>query len=126
GRVEHGERLAVLADDLRELDAELAAGTLAEREYAEAKTELQRQALAIQDGAGRPTAASSRASWAPALVIAVALPLLSVVLYVAMGQSTALITPTRSAASTSAAPHARDGGQMQAMTARLRQRLEDN
>src|SRR5699024_6203041 len=31
-----------------------------------------------------------------------------------------------SAASTSAAPHARDGGQMQAMTARLRQRLEDN
>lgn len=85
-----GEDLTVLADGMRELDAELAAGDVNQAEYDRARTELERQALRSERSAQAQAQSSQRANWTVALATAIALPLLAGTLYLAVGQPAAL------------------------------------
>lgn len=122
---DNSERFAVLSDSMRELDMEFEAGTLERGEYEEAKTELQRQAVDADDAPRQPAARTGRTVWAPTLVVAVVVPLLAVVLYVAMGQPAAVLAGATGAV---VAQGADDPGadHVQAMIASLRQRLQED
>lgn len=82
--------LAVLADRLRELEAEHAAGALGDAEHERAREELQRQALQAQREAAPDEGASLRANWGAALATAIALPLAAALLYAAIGTPAAI------------------------------------
>lgn len=81
-----GQDLMVLADGLRELDAERAAGDMGAPEYERARLDLERQALQSQQAADINVEGSLRANWGVALVTAIALPLLAGGLYLSIGQ----------------------------------------
>lgn len=85
-----GEDLAVLADGMRELDAELAAGEVHQAEYERARVELERQALRSGQVEQARQQSSQRANWGVALVTAIVLPLLTAMLYLSVGQPAAL------------------------------------
>src|SRR5699024_4566573 len=122
-------RLAVLADDMRELDAELAAGTLGRGEYDESRQELERQTLEADAAARRQADSVRLTAWVPAMTAAVALPLLALMLYLAEGQPTAIGGGVSSAGGMAdvIAEHA-DGAanaDLGRMITRLRQRLDN-
>ncbi len=79
--------LAVLKDQLAELEADLAAGTLPRDQYQQARQDLERRALEeTRDAAAHVTAAGNMApaSWT-AVVLAFAIPALAAILYVSIG-----------------------------------------
>lgn len=78
--------LAVLADRLRELETEHRAGTLGAAEYAQAREELERQALQTQQQARAEEGANLRVNWGAALATAIVLPLAVAVLYAGVGE----------------------------------------
>ncbi len=86
----------IYRDQLAELDRDLAAGTLAETDHAQARGELQRRLL-------DDTSVTEAAATAPAsartttLVIALAVPLLAAALYTQLGQPAALDPAARQA-----------------------------
>lgn len=82
--------LAVLADRLREIDAEHAAGTLGDAEHERARQELERQALQAREDAPAHDPASLRANWGAALATAIALPLAAALLYASVGTPAAI------------------------------------
>lgn len=121
------ESLTVLADGMRELDAELAAGTLSDVEHQNARQELQRQALQVQlcdDQAGQ---ANLRANWGAALGTAIALPLLVALLYGVVGQPSAMSAPGVQARAPAQAtePHASDDRAIAALSERLAKNASD-
>jgi cytochrome c-type biogenesis protein CcmH len=79
----------IYRDQLAELDRDLAAGTLAEADHAQARAELQRRLLDDAGTADAPVTAASGVR-TTALLIALAVPLLAGVLYAALGQPAAL------------------------------------
>jgi cytochrome c-type biogenesis protein CcmH len=109
--------LAVHRDQLRELDADLAAGTLAQSDYDRARMEVEKRALEEAGVAEAP----AKKSFPPRAVaaVAVALPLLAIVVYLAVGNLRAL-DPRQVAA---AQPGMRD---IEAMVQQLADRLEKN
>ena len=104
----------IYRDQLAELDRDLAAGTLAEADHAQARSELQRRLLDDAGTAETPVAAVSGArttTW----LIALSVPLLAGALYAALGKPAALD------------PVARQGttqGEVVKMVATLAARLE--
>ncbi|HMN22083.1 MAG TPA: c-type cytochrome biogenesis protein CcmI [Ottowia sp.] len=82
--------LAVLADRLREIDAEHAAGTLGDAEHERARLELERQALQARQDAPANEPASLRVNWGAALATAITLPLAAALLYAAVGTPEAI------------------------------------
>jgi len=82
--------LAVLADRLRELDAERAAGTLSDDEHRHARQELERQALLSEQQAQTDDRGNLRTNWGAALVTAIVLPLGVALLYAGVGQPSAI------------------------------------
>jgi cytochrome c-type biogenesis protein CcmH len=76
--------LSVHRDQLRELDADLAAGTLAQADYDRARMEVERRALeeAQEERSRAPAGTLSRKG---ALSLAAVLPLLALAVYVAVG-----------------------------------------
>lgn len=80
--------LRILREQLAELDAELAAGSLAPEQHAGARAELERRVLEETRAAeAAPAAAGGRRS---ALVLAVAVPALAVLLYAQLGNRAGL------------------------------------
>ena len=77
--------VAILRDQVSELDADLASGTMPREEYDEARRELERRVLdeAKSDGAA-DSAPPQSAAWTAAIV-AGAVPLVAMVLYVVLG-----------------------------------------
>lgn len=110
--------LAILRHQLAELEADRTGGTLSDDQYQQARTELERRVL---DEAPRPAPAGVAAPrgvrWT-AVVLGLALPSASVVLYLALGNLDALMRPTAGGDHT-AAPE-----QVEVMVARLAARLE--
>jgi cytochrome c-type biogenesis protein CcmH len=107
--------VAIYRDQLRELDADLAAGTLAREDYERARAEL--EARALRD-AGQPDAPAVRPSgrgfaWA----LAGAVPLAAVALYVLVGNPGAIDRDAQLHASRA---------QVEAMVERLAARLREN
>lgn len=114
------ESLTVLADGVRELDAELASGRSTRAEYEQACRDLELQALEADAAASARRGGDARAGWSAALAAGIALPLAATILYVALGQPSALL-----AAGTGA--HAGVGqAQMDGAIEALSRRLEDN
>lgn len=112
-----GEDLTVLADGMRELQAEKSAGELTDAEYESARIELERQALQSQQRMQASEQSSLRANWGAALATAIVLPLLATMLYLTVGQPAAL-TGTQVPGNQIAA-HAPDDAAVAALQARL-------
>lgn len=120
----HGEDLTVLADGMRELDAELAAADVDQAEYDRARTELERQALRSAQAAQAQAQSSQRANWAVALATAIALPLLAATLYLTVGQPAA-IGSANALAQAGGAPQAPDEATIAALKARVAKDAQD-
>lgn len=109
--------LSVHRDQLRELDADLAAGTLAQADYDRARAEIERRALEeSQEDRPAPARALPRRA---ALSAVAALPLLALAVYVAVGDLRGLDPQQRQGASIGMQ-------EIEAMVQRLADRLAQN
>jgi cytochrome c-type biogenesis protein CcmH len=116
--------LAVLRDQLRELDADLAAGVIDAAGYRSAKQELERRVLEdVKPGAVAVTGRTSGAMTAG--LIGLAVPLLAVSLYLVLG-SPAGLDPAKVAAAPNDQTHAVTEDQIVEMIAALSKRLQDS
>lgn len=115
----------VLRDQLHDLETEKRAGRLDEDFFGQEKADLERRA--IEDGASRDMAVAAGDGRRPWLVVimVLAVPLLSIGLYRLMGTPDAA-TGQPQAEATAGANHAVTPEQIQAMVAKLAQRLQDN
>jgi len=119
--------VAILRDQLKELDADLANGTIPQAQYDQAKAELEHRVLeesrASPGGATQlPTAAGA---WTAAILGGV-LPIAAVILYIALGSHEAF-GPAGKATATAAAPdaqHDMSPEKVEAMVTALAARLE--
>ncbi|HEU0204497.1 MAG TPA: c-type cytochrome biogenesis protein CcmI, partial [Burkholderiaceae bacterium] len=80
-----GTNLALLKDQLAELEAERARGALAEAQYVEAKNELERRALE-ETPVPAPAPRPMRGVRASAFAIAIVLPIAAALLYLRLGE----------------------------------------
>jgi cytochrome c-type biogenesis protein CcmH len=123
GVAPEASNVAILRDQLRELDADLAAGTMPRDQYEPAKRELEQRVLeesqAIPSAAGAPTQA---AAWTAA-ILGSAIPIAALVLYVALGNHDAF-TPMAARSAKGGADHEVTPQQVEAMAANLAAKLE--
>jgi cytochrome c-type biogenesis protein CcmH len=117
--------LAVFRDQLAELDADLAAGTIGREQWEVARADLQRGLLQDVAGPAAGAPAAVRRSWIAVSTVAVAVPLLSVMIYLSVGNLNGL-EPAKQQASAQGAPHELTREQMEIMLTRLAQRMEAN
>ncbi len=114
--------LAIHRDQLRELDADVRAGTLDAEHYEKARREL--EARLLEDMAvGDAPAAPARHGRGAAIVVSAAVPLLVFALYFAVGNPQALL-PGRAAES--GAAHGMTAQQVEALVERLAARMREN
>jgi cytochrome c-type biogenesis protein CcmH len=116
--------LAVFRDQLAELDADLAAGSIDGEQWEVARGDLQRGLLEAVDVPSAGAPAPAKRSKAAAIAVAVAVPLISISLYLGLGNRQGL-EPAKENAS-QGAPHQLTREQIDTMAARLAQRLESN
>ncbi|MGP1676204.1 MAG: c-type cytochrome biogenesis protein CcmI [Burkholderiales bacterium] len=117
--------LTVFRDQLTELDADLAAGTIEREQWEAARADLQR-GLLEDAGAGaavRVAAPVTRSKVAPIAVL-VAVPLVAIAAYMVLGNPQGLDAAKASVAQ--GAPHGLSQEQIESMVARLAKHLEDN
>ena len=118
--------LTLFRDQIAELDADLAAGTIVRDQWEAARGDLQRGLLeGSADEATVIAALSVARSKMTAIVVAVALPLISVSIYLGLGSPQGL-DPRKASAAAQEAPHELSQGQIEGMVTRLAQRLELN
>lgn len=115
--------LTVLRDELRELDADLAAGTIDAPAYESARHELERRVAEDVQPAVASIASTSNKRWT-AVVTGIAVPVVAVSLYLLLG-SPAGLDPAQAAAPKDQA-HAVTEEQIVNMVAGLAQRLKNN
>ncbi len=108
--------ISIYRDQLRELDADLAAGKLAQSEHAGARAELEARLLADAAAPDAPAARSGGRGLAVAL--GAALPIFAVALYFAVGSPLAIVPQPDT--------HAADTAQLVAMVERLGARLREH
>lgn len=116
--------LAVLRDQLRELDADLAAGSIDAAGYQSAKQELERR-VAEDVKPGATMTAGTAGGGMTAVLIGLAVPLLAVSLYFVLG-SPAGLDPAKVAAAPNDQTHAVTEDQIVEMIAALSKRLQAN
>lgn len=112
--------LAVLRDQLRELDADLAAGVIGPAAHESARLELERRVAEEVGTSDQVSMARAPARWTSAGV-ALAVPLLAAGLYILLGSPLAL----DSVNSVNATPHDAAPQSIEAMVESLAQRLKD-
>lgn len=118
--------LSIHRDQLRELDAERAAGTLDEKQYLSARNELEGNVIADASVPDSGAAASQDGRWVAA-AMALLIPAASIALYVALGSPISINPPAVVAAeSTEGQPHAITPEMIQTMVQRLEQKLQEN
>jgi cytochrome c-type biogenesis protein CcmH len=117
-------RLSVFRDQLAELDADLAAGTIERDQWETARGDLERGLLEDIEALAAKTVAPVGRSKAAAIAVIVAVPLVSVLLYLGLGNSQGLAPAKQIDAQ--GAPHQLTPEQIESMVARLAQRLESN
>ncbi len=113
---------AVYRDQLAELEADRHAGTLNDAQYEHARLELEQRLLDDVAAETPPVVTTTPSSRVAALVAGLAVPLIAVGLYYAVGNPRAL-APV--ALPTDASQHVTPG-QIEAMVAKLAQRLKQN
>jgi cytochrome c-type biogenesis protein CcmH len=107
--------ISIYRDQLRELDADLAAGTLAQADYERARREI--EARLLEDVAIAPEPTPARRSRALAAALAAAIPALGLGLYFLVGNPGALQLEIE---------HQVNARQLEAMVERLAARLRDS
>lgn len=117
GAANDATNVAVYRDQLRELDADLAAGTLARDQYDDARRELEARLLDdVRDsGTGSRVARPGRLA---AITAGIAIPVVSILLYFAVGNPTALSPESGS--------HGVTREQIEDMVGRLAARMKEN
>jgi len=110
-----GANVSVYREQLRELDADLAAGKLERADHARARLEL--EARLLEDLRNPDPAAAPMAARRLALVVGIAVPLLAATVYVLTGNPAAIERQ---------AEHAASAAQLDAMVARLAARLRES
>ncbi|RFC36997.1 MAG: cytochrome c-type biogenesis protein CcmH [Candidatus Nitrotoga sp. LAW] len=116
--------LSVFRDQLRELDADLAAGTLNEVQYQNARSDLESRVLEDSGTAEIVTAPSADSRWGNASIVAlvIAVPLLAISLYFILGTPAGLKPQIPTAAVDEAHPATPE--QFEAMVTWLAERLK--
>jgi len=113
--------LAILKDQLRELEADLAAGTLPQQQYQQAREDLERRAIEeTRDAVVAPAAAPAPARWT-AVALAVAIPLCAAALYWQFGTPEGLAPAAEGQGAGKVTPH-----EVEAMVAKLAARMEQS
>ncbi len=110
--------VALYRDQMKELDADLAAGTLAPQHHEEARREIERRVLEDTAAAAAPAGGSS--ARATALALAFAVPVLAVGIYLAVG------TPGALSPEAAQSDHGVTRVQVEGMVTRLAGRLKEN
>ena len=123
GVAREASNVALLRDQLRELDADLATGTMPRDQYEQAKRELEQRVLeesqAIPQAASAPT---QSAAWTAA-ILGSAIPVTALLLYVALGNHDAF-APTAARSAKAGADHEVTPQQVEAMATNLAAKLE--
>ena len=112
--------LAVLRDQLAELDSDLARGVLSPERYEQSKLELERRVLEEARPASTP-AGSPVASPRTAVILAAVLPIAAVTLYLAVGAPTVLL---REAGVKPGAQHEITREQLEGLVTKLAQQVD--
>ena len=115
-----GSNLSVLRDQVAELDAELAAGSIGAEQHGLARGELERRALEEAGAADTPAAPGARGT---AWVLGVAIPAFAIGVYLAIGNPGGIVGTGSPVADEQAQV---TPGQVEEMVARLAQNLEKN
>ena len=110
--------LAVYRDQLRELEAELAAGKIAPADHQRAKDELQARMLEDMDATSAGAAAPGRAGRGAAIAVGLAVPLCAAALYLLVGSPDAVVPRE--------GPGAMSEVQVEAMVERLAAKMREN
>lgn len=111
-----GANLAIYRDQMRELEADLAAGKLAREDYERSRAEL--EARVLQDVEGRDATVARRGSPVTAALVGVAVPLVALGVYLAVGTPGAVESRIHGEEITAA--------QIESMVERLAARLREN
>src|SRR2546422_11076878 len=111
---------AVYRDQLRELESDLRAGTLAADQYEKARSEIEVRLLA-DVGRGDAPAGSARGTRAAAVVLGLAVPICALAVYVAVGNPRSLAPQAKGETA-----HRLSVQQFEALVSRLATRLKDN
>jgi cytochrome c-type biogenesis protein CcmH len=115
GRLSRSDaNISIYKDQLRELEADLAAGTLGRQDYERARLEL--EARLLEDVPAVEVESAGGSGRRAALAVGIALPLLALAIYLAIGTPRAL-DPREGAP---------DVAQLEAMVARLAAKLREN
>jgi cytochrome c-type biogenesis protein CcmH len=123
GVAREASNVAILRDQLRELDADLAAGTMPRDQYEQAKRELEQRVLEESQAIPRgPIAPTQSAAWTAA-ILGSAIPIGALLLYVALGNHDAF-APMASRSAKGSADHEVTAQQVEAMAASLAAKLE--
>jgi cytochrome c-type biogenesis protein CcmH len=111
--------LAVLKDQLAELDQDLAAGTLPRQQYQQAREDLERRAIEETRDIGAPAAIATAPARGTAIVLAIVIPLCAAGLYWQFGTPDSLTSAAAAHGSGKVTPQ-----EVEAMVAKLAARLE--
>jgi cytochrome c-type biogenesis protein CcmH len=121
GATRDAVNVAVYRDQLRELESDLRAGTLAPDQHEKARGEIEARLLA-DVGKGDAAAQPRRHTRAAALALGLAVPICALAVYVAVGNPRALLPGTAGGANA----HGVSAQQFEAMVSRLAARLKEN
>ena len=121
GATRDAVNVAVYRDQLRELEADLRAGTLAPDQHEKAHREIEARLLADVGGGDAPTQ-SRRHTRAAALALGLAVPICALAVYFAVGNPRALLPQAAEGGN----PHGLSAQQFEALVSRLAARLKDN
>jgi len=111
---------AVYRDQLRELESDLRAGTLAPDQHEKARSEIEARLLA-DVGRGDAPAGSARGTRAAAVALGLAVPICALAVYVAVGNPRSLAPQSAESGSS----HGLSVQQFEALVSRLAARLKD-
>ncbi len=118
--------VSIYRDQLKELEADLAAGTIPRDQYEQAKREVESRLLDDVSGVGGHAAPAARSGKLTAIVVGVAVPILAVSLYSALGNPKGLDPKQVAAAPAAGQQHEVTPDQIQQMVAALAAKLKDN
>ncbi|HYH43459.1 MAG TPA: c-type cytochrome biogenesis protein CcmI [Burkholderiales bacterium] len=121
-----GVNVSVYKDQLRELEADLASGTITQARHDEAVSEIERRLL---EDTSAPAAAGAhpaqaRGAGRATLVIAMTVPFLAATLYFVVGTPQALVPGMQAAAPSGGDAHGPSEAQVQAMIEKLAERMK--
>lgn len=126
GGATHGQaNLNIYRDQLRELELDLAQGTIDQDHYDAARADIERRVIE-ESGDGEATIAPAQAQWTLVSLIGILLPALAIGVYVVVGTPEALTAQPQAAVAQGDQGHAVTDEQIQAMVARLAERLQQN